>query len=30
MCTAEINKNDGYDEPEYKEAMDTYRKKTIC
>ncbi|HCY8317658.1 TPA: von Willebrand factor binding protein Vwb [Staphylococcus aureus] len=30
MCTAEINKNDGYDEPEYKEAMDTYRKKLFA
>ncbi|HAR4670570.1 TPA: von Willebrand factor binding protein Vwb [Staphylococcus aureus] len=30
MCTSEINKNDGYDEPEYKEAMDTYRKKLFA
>ncbi|HDE4302000.1 TPA: von Willebrand factor binding protein Vwb [Staphylococcus aureus] len=30
MCTKEINKNDGYDEPEYKEAMDTYRKKLFA
>lgn len=30
MCIAEINKNDGYDEPEYKEAMDTYRKKLFA
>ncbi|WRM78669.1 hypothetical protein UM772_01455 [Staphylococcus aureus] len=29
MCTSEINKNDGYDEPEYKEAMDTYRKNYL-
>ncbi|HDE0359549.1 TPA: von Willebrand factor binding protein Vwb [Staphylococcus aureus] len=30
MCTSEINKNDGYDEPEYKEVMDTYRKKLFA
>ncbi|UMT81357.1 von Willebrand factor binding protein Vwb [Staphylococcus roterodami] len=30
MCTSEINKNDGYDEPEYKEAIDTYRKKLFA
>ncbi|HGO4032047.1 TPA: von Willebrand factor binding protein Vwb [Staphylococcus aureus] len=30
MCTKEINKNDGYDEPEYKEALDTYRKKLFA
>lgn len=30
VCTSEINKNDGYDEPEYKEAMDTYRKKLFA
>lgn len=30
MCTSEINKNDGYDELEYKEAMDTYRKKLFA
>ncbi|HDJ3072219.1 von Willebrand factor binding protein Vwb [Staphylococcus aureus] len=30
MCTSEINKNDGYDEPEYKETMDTYRKKLFA
>ncbi|ONH04569.1 von Willebrand factor binding protein Vwb [Staphylococcus aureus] len=30
MCTSEINKNDGYDEPEYKEAMDIYRKKLFA
>ncbi|HHW9403515.1 TPA: von Willebrand factor binding protein Vwb [Staphylococcus aureus] len=30
MCISEINKNDGYDEPEYKEAMDTYRKKLFA
>ncbi|NDQ25928.1 von Willebrand factor binding protein Vwb [Staphylococcus aureus] len=30
MFTSEINKNDGYDEPEYKEAMDTYRKKLFA
>lgn len=30
MCTKEINKNDGYDEPEYKEALNTYRKKLFA
>ncbi|CDR26337.1 von Willebrand factor binding protein Vwb [Staphylococcus schweitzeri] len=30
MCTSEINKNDGYDQPEYKEAIDTYRKKLFA
>ncbi|HDG6064751.1 TPA: von Willebrand factor binding protein Vwb [Staphylococcus aureus] len=30
ICTKEINKNDGYDEPEYKEALDTYRKKLFA
>ncbi|HCY9902238.1 TPA: von Willebrand factor binding protein Vwb [Staphylococcus aureus] len=30
MCTKEINKNDGYDEPEYKEALNTYRKKIFA
>ncbi|MGZ1837319.1 von Willebrand factor binding protein Vwb [Staphylococcus argenteus] len=30
MCTSEVNKNDGYDEPEYKEAVDTYRKKLFA
>ena len=29
MCTKEINKNDGYDEPEYKEALNTYRKNYL-
>lgn len=30
MCTSEVNKNDGYDQPEYKEAIDTYRKKLFA
>ncbi|MCG9812171.1 von Willebrand factor binding protein Vwb [Staphylococcus argenteus] len=30
MCTSEVSKNDGYDEPEYKEAVDTYRKKLFA
>ncbi|CDR29345.1 von Willebrand factor binding protein Vwb [Staphylococcus schweitzeri] len=30
MCTSEISKNDGYDQPEYKEAIDTYRKKLFA
>ncbi len=30
MCTKEINKNDGYDEPEYKEALNTYRTKLFA
>ncbi|MBE5675297.1 von Willebrand factor binding protein Vwb [Staphylococcus sp. SS87] len=30
MCTSEVNKNDGYDEPEYKEALDTYRKRLFA